>query len=238
MPKFAVYVVPPAGTDLYRRGTEILGYDLRSGDLLPADNPTRRLLPAFDPTWVQRPQSYGFHMTTGYTLFYDAPQTLAQVEAEMAALLSCFGRATAFWLTPDPDDFIPFWGGQIVVLRYQPNPALLMLHTLLVARINPLGRASSLSARYAANPNAYDPVDAARVRQYHTPYILDGWSPHFTLMQPYTGSDRAAMRRTLGALFPAEPLRVESIVLLTLADGDSHYRLHREFHFHDYPPRL
>ena len=65
--------------------------------------------------------------------------------------------------------------------------------------------------------------------------MLDGWTPHFTLMMPYTGHQRATMHQRLLDLFPADPIDVESICLLVRDDDETHYRLHREFTFTDYP---
>jgi hypothetical protein len=65
--------------------------------------------------------------------------------------------------------------------------------------------------------------------------MLDGWTPHFTLMMPYTGHQPETMRSTLLNLFDDEPIKVESICLLVRQDGETHYRLHREFCLKEYP---
>lgn len=235
MAKFAVYYIPPADSLLYRRGSEILGYDVRAGVFLPEANPTRAALPEFDAAWAALPQTYGFHVTTGYSLYYD-PAVLPKIEREIEGVLSCFGRDAAFTLTPHPTERIPFWNGDIVVLHYQPDPNLMMLHAMLTARINPYGTGSNIAERYAsADPATLDPVLAARVRQYCTPYMLDGWEPHFTLLMPYTGTQPHALRAALADLFPPEPEPVRSICLLVRDDGETHYRLHREFTIADFP---
>lgn len=238
MAKFAVYTIPPAASNIYRRGSEILGYDVRTGQMLPSDNETRRALPTFDETWVAQPQSYGFHMTTGYSLFFEMAR-LPEIEREMEDVFNCFGADVEFWLHPAATGHIPFWRDEIAVLHYEPNPAMLMLHTMLVARVNPLGTSSNPSRKFAtADPATLDPVQAHRVRRYYTPYMLDGWRPHFSLMYPYAGDDPIAMRAALTKLFPPEPLQVESICLCVRGDDETYYRLHREFHFDDFPQPL
>lgn len=227
MPKFAVYYIPPAESQLYQHGSEILGYDVRTGEFLPEDNPTRAQLPEFDADWIAQPQTYGFHVTTGYSLYFNQAD-LPAIEAEMESVCRCFGEVE-FLLTPQ-DEHIKFWNDTIVVLHYAPNINMAMLHAMLIARVNPFGTSSNVTKRYATkDPAALDPVLAHRVEKYHTPYMLDGWTPHFTLMMPYEGQHCEAMKSTLTGLFDDQPIHVESICLLYKDDGETHYRLYREF---------
>jgi len=227
MPKFAVYYTPPADSMLYQRGSEILGYDVRTGKFLPEENPTRAQLPEFNTSWVQQSQSYGFHVTTGYSLYFD-DEDMPAIEAEMESVCSCFGDVQ-FLLTPRPER-IKFWNDTIVVLHYQPNINMAMLHAMLTARINPFGTSSNMTKRYAEKDKSeIDPVLAHRVAKYHTPYMLDGWNPHFTLLMPYEGTQHEAMKTSLQNLFDDQPIGVESVCLMYRGDDESHYRLHREF---------
>jgi hypothetical protein len=237
MPKFAVYYIPPAQSSLYQHGSEILGYDVRTGTMLPEDNPTRAALPEFDPAWAALPQTYGFHVTMGYSLYFDG-ETLPQIEQEMEDVFNCFSPDVEFIFTPASERVV-FWQDEIVVLRYDPNPALLMLHTMLIARVNPLGTGSNMSEVYTQKDVAAFPlVNLHRVRKYYTPYMLDGWTPHFTLMMPYKGTQPEAVRVALLDLFDNEPIKVESICLLVRQDGETHYRLYREFCFKAYPKSI
>ncbi|GAB5494224.1 MAG: hypothetical protein Phog2KO_44390 [Phototrophicaceae bacterium] len=228
MAKFAVYTIPSADSTLYQRGSELLGYDVRTGEFIPEDNPTRRMLPEFDTDWVKKPQTYGFHMTTGYSLFYE-PAILPQIEAEIETVIACFSNHVNFELAPATDP-IPFWRDNIAVLHFEPNPAMLMLHTMLTARVNPYGTSSTISETYAKmNPQEIDPIKAIRVQKFYTPHILDSWTPHFSLMYPYTGQNPTDMKEALLQLFPPKQLSVETICLLIRDDKDTHYRLYREF---------
>ena len=202
--------------------------------MLPDDNPTRAALPEFDAAWAALPQTYGFHVTAGYSLYFDL-EKLLQIEQEMDDVFNCFSAGVEFMFTPALERVV-FWQDEIVVLRYDPNPALLMLHTMLIARVNPLGTGSNVSEAYAQKDAATIlPVNIHRVRKYYTPYMLDGWTPHFTLMMPYTGKQPDAMRAALLDLFDDQPVKVESICLLVRQDDETHYRLHREFCLKDYP---
>lgn len=232
MPKFAVYTIPPADSAMYQHGSEILGYDVRTGEHLADHTPTRSHLPEFDSRWVEQPQTYGFHATTGYSLYVDEDDMPA-IDAEMESVCRVFGDVD-FLLTPH-EERVVFWNDTIVVLHYKPNINMAMLHTMLVARVNPLGTASNITQRYAQkDPAEIDPVLAHRVEKYHTPYMVDGWNPHFTLMMPYTGDRQAEMKSALLELFDDEPLKVESICLLYRGDNETHYRLYKEYHLANY----
>jgi len=61
-PRYAVYFVPPACSDLYRFGARLLGYDCYSGEDL--GHPPDIGLDA--PAWEElthEPRQYGFHAT-------------------------------------------------------------------------------------------------------------------------------------------------------------------------------
>ena len=232
MPKFAVYYIPPADSLFYQRGSEILGYDVRTGEFLPQDNVTRAQLPEFDECWVEQPQTYGFHVTTGYSLYFEQ-DNLPAIEAEMESVCRCFGDVE-FLLEPQ-EEHLKFWKDTIVVLHYRPNIHMAMLHTMLTARVNPYGTSSNVTQRYAEKASdEINPTLLHRVAKYHTPYMLDGWNPHFTLMMPYEGKQRTAMTSALLDLFDHNPISVESICLLYKEDGETHYRLHREYQLADY----
>ena len=229
MPKFALYVIPPANSRIYQVGSALLGYDVRAGAMLPEENPTREALPEFDEAWVEKPQVYGFHLTVGDALFFEW-EDLPKIEQEVENIAASFQRRVQFTLKPEPDDPIPFWGESTPVLQYKPNPAMLMLHTLVVARVNPLGTGSDYTQAYdQMRPADQDPVLAHRIRSYYTPNMLNDWVPHFTLMTPYKGAQPAAMRAALGGIFPPETLYIRSICLLVRDDNELFYRLHREF---------
>lgn len=229
MAKFAVYFIPPADSAFYQHGTDILGYDVRAGKFLEPDNATRAALPEFDPRWVQRPQTYGFHVTVGYTLYFELDR-LPDIELEMEKAIQCFVGKDDLILTPDPHERVQLWNDEVLVLNYTPTPTLQMLHTLLVARVNPLGITSNIAQHYAQRDTGnLDAVAVERVRQYYSPYVFDNWKPHFTLMQPYSGEKLDAMRPVLDSLFDKEAIAVHSIALLLMDDAENSYRLHREF---------
>lgn len=236
MPRFGVYYVPPADTDLYQFGTSIQNFDSRAIQGHTGDNPIRAQLPEFDESYVNRPPHHGLHMT-----LFGQPQCrkgdLPSIAYELHEILCCFAPQTQFTLSAK-EEFVSYWGKnqQIVVLQYHANNALLMLHTLMIAKLSTYVSDSHHGRRLRGNPNTFSSQQAYRVKHFHSPFVLDGFNPHFTILKAYTGNQHAAMRPALETLFAdARQLTMESICLMVQDDGTNFWRIHTEFACHAYP---
>lgn len=238
MPTFALYFVPPAESPFYAAGSQVLGYDVRTGQRLSSDSPARSAFPTFDEAWVGEAQQFGFHLTIGHAIEFEAAR-LAEIERETEAILNCFDPAKPFTLTPNAE-YVISGGMGAVMLFYTPNQALMMFHALVAAKLHPLG--TTTKTRNWIQAQGRDAVPAHfwhRSEQYLMSLILDDWYPHFTVLNPYTGGDLEGIKGALGAIF-ADPqlLIVESVCLLVKADGASHFHLHREYQRSAYPQRM
>lgn len=232
MPRFGVFFVPPSRSPFYRLGTSVLGYDVRLGEDTHPDNFIRTQLPDFDEAYVKRPAKHGIHCTIV------APQhcrygDLDAISYDIEAGLSCFAETSMFEMSAQ-SELISFWGKkqQIAVLQYQANPALLMLHTLLVSQlvkyVTPDGELLTQEARHEYH----------RIHHFNYPFIFDGFTPHFTLLFPYKGDKHSEMKETLYSLFGKfKKHLIESICLMVQPDKDSRWTIHKEFQRGDYPQR-
>lgn len=217
--RFAVYFVPPAGSEQYRLGSALLGYDLRARKALP--------LPDFlRPEWQTSASPYGFHLTV-VEGFYTDSERLGDIERETRACLAC--------LSPGADislggGHIEAWDeGETWVQRFTPSPALLVLHTLLLSRLSVFVTASPFAGEVAAG-NYRRPFEQARMNLLHTPRGLDSFQPHFTLVQPYGGAEPDELRARLDALTrPHARLTISALALCFKPQGESHWQVRREF---------
>lgn len=238
MPDFALYYVPPLDHPLYQPGSELLGYDLRRRTMLPETNSARDHFPTFTPAWVRDSQQYGFHMTIGHAIHFEAAR-LPEIDAEMESILDLFDPTKPFLITPCTGDlYLALATGWACLLRYDPNQALMMLHALVVARLAPLG----IGIPPPTTPAAQDkspftrPQDGHRLAQYFYRPILDDFYPHFTLFNPLPETDIDAVRAGVMASVPTpEPFEMQSVCLLVRPDGDTHYHIHREYMRSGYP---
>jgi hypothetical protein len=231
MPKFAVYFTPRAEDPFYQLGSQILGYDVRRRQAVKMPTSVSAGLGEFDSAWVGKSRRFGFHLTVGDALDCDLA-TIPAVEERLADLLACFNPASSLTLQRSSEKPVGIWpSGEAycLALLYQPNVTLAMLHALLVGCINPLGKGSVYVRQYLTGERSFQPHAAQQVRLFSSPTILDNWTPHFTLLNPYSGADAAAMATRLALLAQGFPtVTIESLCLLVQEDHETDWFIYRE----------
>ncbi|ABF46504.1 hypothetical protein [Deinococcus geothermalis] len=217
--RFGVYLCPPAGDPYYALGSKLLGFDVRAGRAVA--------LPDFlRPEWQADAGPYGLHLTV-VEGFYTNPAWWPEIEAEVRACLACLLPDTVLTLTAGR---VEAWdNGETWVHRLNANEPLLVLHTLLLARLARFVTASPFEAPVVAGKYA-QPFEQARLRLLHTPRGLDSWKPHFTLVQPYGGADPEGLRACLTALTsPHHVQTYRSVALFEKREGEVRWRVRADF---------
>lgn len=231
MPKFGVYYIPRADDPFYQLGSEILGYDVRRRQRMEMPISLSTKLGEFDTASVSESRPFGFHLTVCDALDCDWGTILA-VEHRLMDLLACFNPASTFILNRRSEQPVGIWpngDAYCLTLVYQPNITLAMLHALLVACINPLGKGSSYVRQYLTGARPLQPHAAHQLRLFSSPTILDNWTPHFTLLNPYRGADPVAMASRLAALTEGyTPIRIDSLCLLIQENEEAEWFIYRD----------
>lgn len=238
MPKFAVLYVPQAEDGFYRLGTSILGYDLRARKHMQMPKELGDRLSGFDEEWVKKAWPYGFHLTINEPIDFRLGD-VRSIEQEMQDVLKCFEPGHSFTLRRRKQDFVTFWGNEVVVLRYDANDHLKVLHSLVVSRVGPLGTGSDYLQTYLKDPGQWrafpdlahrTPYLAHRILKFYNPWVLDGYLPHFTLLNPYTGEDHADLARIFSDMFGQySEITLASICLVVQIHEDENCEIYREF---------
>lgn len=216
--RFAVYLCPQADDPYYRLGSELLGFDVREGRELTQPGFLR-------PGDQADAGPYGFHLTV-VEGFYTDPAWWPDIEAEARACVACLTPGSALTLTGGR---IEVWdGGETYVHRFDANAPLLVLHTLLLARLSRFVTASPFGEQVAQGKYPR-PFQQARMRLLRTPRGLDSWQPHFTLVQPYGGEDPAGLRERLEEMTaPHHAQTYRAVTLFEKREGEERWRVRAE----------
>jgi len=241
MPKFAVYYVPPKESEFYRLGSQIVGYDVRARTLSEPGEDLKKLLGGFEEEWVGHCRPYGFHLTIGDAIdFKGDKKDIERVEREIEIVLNCFEPNHQFELTMRKD-FVTVYRtrrGDAIVLRYDPNDYLKLLSTLIVSCVNPLGTGTGYLERFRKDPAGYRLHHAHRILNFYAPYVFDSYGPHFTLLDPYTGSSHDRLVNIFHKMFrPFSPITFDTICLL-IQEESANWKIYREFYLNSFPKPL
>lgn len=233
MPKFAVYYIPQADDPFYQLGTQILGYDVRARQTVVAPSEREEILGSNGETWTMISRPYGFHMTICEA--FDCHWTaIPRVEQELADLLQCFDPSHPLVLQQKGDHPIGIWGEEgnhSIVLLYEPNTLLRVIHTLLVARLTPFGIGSGFLKNYLRYPEKELPPHLRQqIRLFSSPTVFENWHPHFTLLNPYTGKEAIVMASRFTQFFQAySQITIQTICLLIQDDNETNWQIYHEF---------
>ena len=221
--RFAVYLVPPAEDPYYQLGSAALGYDVRRRREVER-------LPGTRAPWVSKADPFGFHATIVEAFECDAASFPA-IEEEIRACLGCLAPSSTLELS---NGRIETWdGGEVIVHRFDPNPALHALHVLLLARLGRFVTGSSFERLMKSGEKYQEPHQKARISVLHTPRGLDTWEPHFTVVDPYGGEDAEGLAADLDERFELySALKFDTVTLLR-QDGSAPYEVVRDFQVND-----
>ena len=231
MPKFAVYYIPPGKSPLYKLGSAMLGYDIRNRKKIPRPA-ALTAFHGFHEEWQRKARPYGFHLTIGDSIDFK-PGKMAAIERELEELLGCFKPDSVFRLDRIPSKYVGFRDTAVVV-NYQPNDNMKILHTIIASRLHPMGTGSGYLERFLKNPGILEkPHHVQRTLKFFSHTVFDSYSPHFTLLNPFRGARRDRSR--IIAFFKArlrayqKQIRLASICLCLQMRQDEEWIIHMEF---------
>jgi 2'-5' RNA ligase len=193
-PRYAVYFVPAADSELYRFGSAVLQYDCYTGHAVP---PPEELSNQPDE-WrdaTEEPRRYGFHATLKAP-FYLAPSSS---EAQLVSAFQSFaaiGRAVA---TIQP--VVTMLSGFTAIVPEQPNPAVNALAAdcttifdAFRAPMSPQERARRLAS--GLNQSQIENLD-----RWGYPYLFADFRFHMTLTRKIAVERREPTVAVLRDLF-------------------------------------
>jgi putative phosphonate metabolism protein len=193
-PRYAIYFVPPAGSDLYRFGSTFLGYDCYAGDDLgwPADA-------GLDArAWAgltREPRRYGFHATL------KAPFRLRSEfgETDLAEELRRFAARARTPAAIEP--VIRSLGRFIAVVPAEPSAAVDRLADDCVTAFDQFRRPLTADERLKRSDGGLSDRQTANLDRWGYPYVLEEFRFHLTLTGPLDVEQRASITALLQERF-------------------------------------
>jgi putative phosphonate metabolism protein len=207
-PRFAIYFVPAADTELYRFGAAVLGYDCYTGQDL-AHPPGIGFSPSEWSALTAEPRTYGFHATLKAPFrlrpqlhFLDLREQVHSLAAELEPLVI--------------DPVVGLVAGFVAIVERSPSRALSDLAARCVMTLDCFRDALTLEERNKRIASGLDAPQIANLDRYGYPYVLDQFRFHLTLTGALAPEQRERVHGALADAFtrlPAGPIRIDRIAL-------------------------
>ncbi|MFX1250790.1 MAG: DUF1045 domain-containing protein [Promethearchaeota archaeon] len=169
---FALFYVPPKNSQLYKFGTQVLGYDIYE----------RILVDSAFKEYVGDASTYGFHLTLCDVLYFLSETEIEAVKKELKFLAKSFREfnLTGLQITKNFPD-----STSMAITIEDPSGNLEILHNEIVLRVYRRAIASNYTlglANLNRNQQSSRERTDSMIKRYKAPYILQQFKPHFTLL--------------------------------------------------------
>jgi putative phosphonate metabolism protein len=224
-PRYAIYYIAAAGSDLERFGTQLLGYDAFAGTDLPFPNDVMQTVPDWRDL-TGDPRKYGFHATL------KAPMSLAPGKTEADLLAAC----ATFAATPRPipvvRPVVNSISGFIAVVPAEPSAELERLAADCVREFDGFRAPLTRDDRARRNPSALTPRQREYLDRWGYPYVMEDFRFHMTLTGRLEATRREpvqAMLRDRFAGLSLKTLAIDRIAICRQDDADSRFKILDQF---------
>jgi hypothetical protein len=173
-PRYAIYFVPAAESDLYRFGSAVLGYDCYTGAPVAYLDELAHDAQSWCTT-VEEPRRYGFHATL------KAPFHLSPAYSETQLVNAVQELAASAPAIPALDPVIQILSGFIAVLSRQPEPSLDALAARCTTELDSFRAPMSQQERARRLATGLNPAQIENLDRWGYPYVFAHFRFHMTL---------------------------------------------------------
>lgn len=236
---FAVYLIPPLNSPLYRFGSKALRYDVRAKREL-APTPWHGAEAAFDYGQdvtledIGPAFEFGLHITIADAL-YCAYKTDIDLICEE---VKCVARQFDSFVFPFTlEENFPNEKG-IALVCDDKTGSLEALHFEMVSRVYRKAVASNYSLGIASADRDSEKIRAdLMVRHYHAPYIIKSFKPHFSLLSNVPQKKKDLIYAELKTAFEKEVQKyeicMEKIAVMCKPSPSGHWEILKEYNLGD-----
>jgi putative phosphonate metabolism protein len=224
-PRYAIYFIAAAGSDLDRFGAQLLGYDALAGTDLPFPDGVMQAVPDWRDL-TGDPRKYGFHATL------KAPMSLTPGKTEADLLAAC----ATFAATPRPipvvRPVVNSISGFIAVVPAEPSAELERLATDCVREFDGFRAPLTREDRGRRNRSALTPRQREHLDRWGYPYVMEDFRFHMTLTGRLEATRREpvqAMLRDRFAGLGLKTLAIDRIAVCRQNNTDSRFKILDQF---------
>ena len=220
-PRYAIYYVAAAGSDLDRFGAPLLGYDAFSGTDLPFPDGVLQSMPDWHEL-TRDPRKYGFHATL------KAPMSMAPGRTEAELLAACEIFAGTPRRIPVIRPGVDSISGFIAVVPAEPPAELERLAAECVREFNSFRAPLTPADRARRNPSALTARQCEYLDRWGYPYVLEDFRFHMTLTGRLDTERRQpvlTMLRERFAVLGLERLPIDRIAVCRQDAANSRFRI-------------
>jgi Protein of unknown function (DUF1045) len=224
--RYALYLAPPAESELWRFGCDVIGRDAQTGasrDGFALEGYT----PGAWRSMTSDPRRYGFHATL------KAPFRL-RLDIDHAGLIDSIAEFAR--------KFEPFEAGELSVgalamgdgrafVALRPHGGLKDLRSFEGSVVRTFDRLRAFRDAERREPARLTPRQAYYLDAWGYPYVLDEFRPHFTLTNAIAEADRVArlLQQEFRLRVASPALRVDALTLFTESEPGGEFRITRRF---------
>jgi 2'-5' RNA ligase len=227
--RYALYLTPPLGSDVWRFGCDVLGRDASTGQDLEGFAPEGHSPESWRKLTAE-PRRYGFHAT------FVAPFRL-RADLEVDDLMESL---TAFAWKSDPFEagalqvgrLATASGGAFVALKpIEPARELRAFEEMAVRKLDALRAPLTVAERHKRDAARLTPLQRYYLDVWGYPYVLSEFRPHFTLTGALDDAEpvEKALRWDFQMRVASPGLRIEALTLFGERASDGQFEILREF---------
>jgi putative phosphonate metabolism protein len=205
-PRYAIYFVPPANSELYRFGARVLGYDCYTGEDLGCP-PDSGLDPSAWAELTREPRIYGFHATLKAPFHLLPPFAETDLTTELRRFASIPRTLPA--IAPTIQPLARF----IAIVPREPSLAVDRLAADCVMAFDRFRRPLTADERHRRLSGGLSGRQVENLDRWGYPYVFDDFRFHMTLTGPLDADRRAPMLTSLQARF--EKLKGDRLLPIT-----------------------
>jgi putative phosphonate metabolism protein len=221
-PRYAIYFVPAAGSDLYRFGSSVLRYDCYTGEQV--DPPAQ--LAADTERWrslTEEPRRYGFHATL------KAPFHLTADHAETALMEAVRSFADSGRVIPTITPAVDILSGFAALVPRHRDASVEALAAQCTTEFDRFRAPMSLRERARRLAAPLSPEQVENLDRWGYPYVLGQFRFHMTLSGPLPAHMQQATLATLRGSFERQcgsrPIAIDRLTLLKQDAPENPFRV-------------